>query len=84
MPATKEILALVERFKEQREAYLNPHYNEAQLRQEFLNPLFEALGWDIHNKRAYAEAYKEVVHEASIKVGIETKAPDYSFRVGGT
>jgi predicted type IV restriction endonuclease len=45
MTAPKEILQLVERFGEQREAYLNPHYNEAQLRQEFLNPFFKALGW---------------------------------------
>jgi predicted type IV restriction endonuclease len=84
MTAPKEILQLVERFREQREAYLNPHYNEAQLRQEFLNPFFEALGWDVDNKQSWAEAYKEVIHEASVKVGIETKAPDCSFRIGGT
>jgi hypothetical protein len=48
-----------------------------------VNPLFEALGWDVYNKKGYAEAYKDVVHEDAIKVGGATKAPDYSFRIGG-
>ncbi|HYR06034.1 MAG TPA: N-6 DNA methylase, partial [Gallionella sp.] len=31
----------------------------------------------------YAEAYRDVIHEDAIKIGNSTKAPDYSFRVGG-
>ena len=46
--------------------------------------MFKELGWDVDNTRGYAEAYKDVVHEDAIKVGGFTKAPDYSFRVGGT
>ena len=46
--------------------------------------MFEALGWDVHNKQGYAERYKDVVHEDQVKIGQATKAPDYSFRVGGT
>ncbi|HBO83574.1 MAG: hypothetical protein A2X59_10905 [Nitrospirae bacterium GWC2_42_7] len=30
--------------------YLSKGYPEAQVRIDFLNPLFEALGWDIENK----------------------------------
>ena len=33
---------------------------------------------------AYAEAYKDVIHEDAIKIGGATKAPDYCFRIGGT
>ncbi len=58
-------------------------YNEAQARQEFIDPLFKLLGWDMDNEQGYAEAYKDVVHEDAIKVGRATKAPDYSFRIGG-
>ena len=47
-------------------------------------PLFEALGWDMTNRAGHAEAYKEVIHEDAIKIGKETKAPDYCFRIGGT
>ncbi len=35
------------------------------------------------NEQEHAEAYKDVVHEDAIKVGRATKAPDYSFRIGG-
>ena len=37
----------------------------------------------MHNKKGYAEAYKDVVHEDQVKVGGATKAPDYGFRIGG-
>ncbi len=84
MAAPDSIQQLVKRFEEHRLSYLSGKYNEAQLRQEFLNPFFEALGWDIFNKQSYAEAYKEVIHEASQEVEGATKAPDYAFRIGGT
>jgi type I restriction-modification system DNA methylase subunit len=84
MPAPDIIRRLVERFEEHRDSYRAGKYNEAQLRQEFLNPFFEALGWDLFNQQGYAEAYKEVIHEASLEVEGATKAPDYAFRIGGT
>src|SRR5581483_10948729 len=83
MPAPPSILELVERFDTNRSAYHAPQYNETQLRREFLDPFFAALGWDVDNTQGYAEAYKDVVHEDAIKVGGATKAPDYSFRIGG-
>ena len=84
MPAPKEVLGLVERFDRNREAYRLPQYNEMQLRREFLDPFFAALGWDVDNRAGWAEAYKEVIHEDAIKIGGFTKAPDYCFRVGGS
>ncbi|MCX6134435.1 MAG: N-6 DNA methylase [Ignavibacteriales bacterium] len=84
MTAPKEIVRLVERFDQNREQYTSGNYNEAQLRQEFLNPFFSALGWDVENRQGYAEPYKEVIHEDAIKIGAATKAPDYAFRIGGT
>lgn len=84
MPAPPEIVDLIERFTEHAEAYKSGQYNEAQLRQEFIDPMFKALGWDMENKNDYAEAYKDVIHEDAIKIGGATKAPDYCFRIGGT
>jgi hypothetical protein len=78
------ILDLVERFERNREAYKSGGYNETQVRREFLDPFFKALGWDIDNEQGYAEAYKDVIHEDAIKVGEGTRAPDYCFRIGGT
>jgi hypothetical protein len=83
MPAPKEVLGLVERFDRNREAYRSLQYNEMQLRREFLDPFFAALGWAVDNRAGWAEVYKEVIHEDAIKIGGFTKAPDYCFRIGG-
>ena len=84
MIITMDISELVEHYRRNRESYTSAQYNETQLRREFLDPFFTLLGWDIDNKSGYAEAYKDVVHEDVIKIGVSTKAPDYSFRIGGT
>jgi len=75
---------LVERFQRNLQSYQSPDFNEANLRIQFINPFFEALGWDVTNRTGKAEAYKDVIHEDAIKVGGTTKAPDYCFRIGGT
>ncbi|MGB3458570.1 MAG: N-6 DNA methylase [Halobacteriota archaeon] len=74
---------LVERFRYNLDVYKKSSYNEAQVRIEFINPFFEALGWDVSNKQGFAEQYKEVIYEDVIKIGRSTRAPDYSFRIGG-
>src|SRR5438445_10256210 len=84
MGVPTEIRELTERFERNKDAYRSPQYNETQLRREFLDPFFKALGWDIDNEQGYAEAYKDVIHEDAIKIGGATKAPDYCFRIGGT
>ena len=84
MPAPHEIIELVERFQENLAAYTSGTYNETQLRREFVDPFFKALGWDIDNTAGNAEAYKDVVHEDAIRIGGAIKAPDYCFRIGGT
>jgi predicted type IV restriction endonuclease len=62
MTPPDSVLELVERFEHNRQAYRSGHYNETQVRREFIDPFFEALGWDVANKQGYAEAYKDVVH----------------------
>lgn len=80
--APEAVKRLVFQFKKNLTAYMNSKYNETQLRREFLDGLFEALGWDVTNKNGTAEQYKEVIHEDSIKIDGVSKAPDYCFRVG--
>lgn len=77
------VAALIDRFEQNRESYKSQSYNETQVRREFLDPFFEALGWDVANKQGHAEAYKDVIHEDAVKIGGNTKAPDYCFRIGG-
>ncbi len=83
MAAPQIILELIERFDRNIEAYESGKYNETQVRREFIDPFFEALGWDVDNKAGNAETYKDVIHEDAVKVSGVTKAPDYSFRIGG-
>ena len=84
MPAPDTIRQLVERFDEQKDIYKTASYNETQVRRDFIDPFFAALGWDVDNTKGYAEAYRDVIHEDKVLVGKTKKAPDYSFRVGGT
>ena len=81
-PVPDVVVELVERFQHNRDHYHRPEYNETQVRREFIDPLFEALGWDVANKRGVAPQYQEVIHEASVRVRGSVHAPDYCFRVG--
>ena len=83
MPAPAIIHDLVRRFEDSRELYQSGKYNEAQLRVEFLNPFFKALGWDVDNERNYAPQYREVIVEDSLQIEDSTKAPDYAFCLAG-
>ena len=82
MAAPDSIRQLVERFEQHRDAYRAGKYNETQLRREFLDPFFEALGWDVFNKLGYSEENKHVIHEDSLEIEGAKKAPDYAFKVG--
>lgn len=84
MALPAQIARLIETFEQNREDYLHGRYSETQLRREYLDPFFKALGWDVDNTQGYAEAYKDVIHEDAIRIGSATKAPDYCFRIGGT
>src|ERR1035437_10136226 len=81
--AYAKISDLVERFSLQIDSYKKSDYNETLTRQDFINPFFKALGWDIDNSQGNAEAYREVIHEDKLKIGSATRAPDYSFRLPG-
>jgi hypothetical protein len=83
MPVPLEVKRLLERYEAQREAYESGQYKETEIRVEFIDPFFKALGWDVHNEQGYAEAYKDVIHEDALKIGGATEAPDACFRIGG-
>ncbi|MFP5262404.1 MAG: Eco57I restriction-modification methylase domain-containing protein [Blastocatellia bacterium] len=83
MSIPQDVLRLIERFDRHRDDYKCRRYDETRIRREFIEPFFEALGWDIGNKFGHAEAHKDVIHEGAIKPGGAIKAPDYCFRAGG-
>ncbi len=78
-----DIAQLVTRFGQHAEAYRSANYNETQLREDFLNPFFRSLGWDMDNSLGYAQAYRDVIQEESFRFAGSVKAPDFTFRIGG-
>ncbi|WP_256097193.1 Eco57I restriction-modification methylase domain-containing protein [Brachyspira hampsonii] len=80
----EKILFLIKKFKSNYSQYTNKNYNETETRRDFLDPFFEAFGWDVANRAGKSQTYRDVIHEDKLKVGKETKAPDYAFRIGGS
>ena len=70
---------LVEKFHRHRDSYLDPNYLEAQVRVDFIDPLIEALGWDVRNTRGLDSTLRDVIVERGDTVG----KPDYNFRLAG-
>lgn len=61
--------------------------SEAVIRQEFLDPFWEALGWDVRNRANKAAGEKDVLIEAGVDTiedkRFRHKRCDYFFRVSG-
>jgi len=78
----EKVAKLCQHFTTNYHAFLAPGVKEADIRQSLIDPLFEALGWDVSNKAMKAPQYREVILEDSLDVEGHQKAPDYTFRVG--
>jgi predicted type IV restriction endonuclease len=74
MPAPDSVIKLCATFADHRGHFRSGNYNEAQLRKEFLDPFFAALGWDMDNASGLAPHYRDVIHEDVLRVGPHVKA----------
>lgn len=83
MAVPAKVHELVERFEANSREFRSPEYKERRVRGDFIDPLLESLGWDIHNRRGYSEVYREVVEEDVLKTEKGSTAPDYGFYIGG-
>ncbi|MBI5290378.1 MAG: type I restriction enzyme HsdR N-terminal domain-containing protein, partial [Chloroflexi bacterium] len=79
-PAPATIHKLVETFEKNLDEYRSSK-NETELRREFLDKFFTALGWDVDNLQGAREADKEVAHEFSVEIEGQQKKADYAFRI---
>jgi predicted type IV restriction endonuclease len=77
--AKRTIQEIINRFKSNQYEYESSEYIESQLRTDFIDELFKALGWDIINKNKLSRLQREVL----VEKGDTTGRPDYSFRVNG-
>ena len=84
MKEKERLHELVGKYEQNRDNYLTPRFNETMLRSEFLDPLFELLGWDIKNSAGKRTNEREVILEESLKkASTYSKKPDYTFRLYG-
>lgn len=74
-----KLIELINKFEKDRHHYQSNKYLESEVRQDFLDPLFESLGWDIGNKKGLSPFEREVVVEKGSTKG----RPDYCFRIDG-
>ncbi|HEX5399588.1 MAG TPA: DNA methyltransferase [Verrucomicrobiae bacterium] len=76
----EELNRLVESFGKRLAELKQPGYTEAQLRDDFLNPFFRALGWDMENRAGLIQKEREVEIESATRFGGGRKRADYLFR----
>jgi hypothetical protein len=77
----QDVQALVGKFEQDKNHYLQKGYPEAQVRIDFLNPFFDALGWDIENKAHKPPHERDVIVELSPETSLR---PDYNFHINGS
>ena len=82
----KKVIERVHQYSTKVSEYKRSTYNETEVRIEFVNPFFKALGWDVDNEAGLPQHIREVTHESTVLVEEEgkrrSKKPDYSFRIG--
>lgn len=70
----------VEDFVKNEKVYKSKDFQETEARNRFIDPLFEALGWNL-NQTNIPKKLWDVHREYSQKDNSSTKKPDYAFRV---
>jgi type I restriction-modification system DNA methylase subunit len=77
--AFETIKQLVADFKAQESAYLSPSYQESQIRQDFIDKFFTALGWDVTHT-IQKNPYQQEVHiENKVHMAGSQRRADYAF-----
>ena len=70
--ALEKIRILVERYNQKEASGEIKHFSESQVKKDFIEPLFEALGWNTRDSS-----------EVSAEENIDGKRADYGFRING-
>ncbi len=78
--AFEKIQSLVETFKANESRYLSPAYQEAEVRKDFIDKFFIALGWDVNHDQQTNPYEQEVKVERSVSAAGQRRA-DYAFHL---
>lgn len=78
--STEKLKKLVDRFADLHDQVRNPRYSEPDARREFIDLLFDELGWDVYNTGGKPLPFREVITE---NITFEGDRPDYIFTLNG-
>jgi type I restriction-modification system DNA methylase subunit len=78
--AREKIGKLVATFKANEARYLSPSYQEAEVRKDFIDKFFIALGWDVNHDEQTNPYEQEVKVEPPVQAGGQRRA-DYAFHL---
>jgi len=79
--AFEEVKKLVLDFQQNESLFLSPNYAESQIRIDFINKFFTALGWDVDHNIQKNPYEQEVQVETKVHVAHSQKRADYSFYI---
>lgn len=86
--AIQQLEDLVRAFGANEARFKNSAYKESQLRNDFLNKLLKAFGWDVDNELGKSQKLRDVLQEEELEVEdddvIKIKNPDYTLQIVGT
>lgn len=77
----KLIQQLVANFKANEAAYLASNYSESQVRSDFIDKFFTALGWDVTHTKQFNPYEQEVKIENKVTMPGTQRRADYAFFV---
>jgi type I restriction-modification system DNA methylase subunit len=85
--AIAQLTALTQAFAAQEAHFKSAGYKESQLRNDFLNPLLKAFGWDVDNEAGKSQKLRDVLQEEELAVeeddATKIKNPDYTLQIFG-
>lgn len=79
--AFNTVANLVKDFKTNESKFLSPNYSEADVRKDFIDKFFDAMGWDVYHNEQKNPYEQEAKIERGITIGRQQKRADYAFYI---
>lgn len=80
---SEQLAGLVASFHKRLPHLRSDEYDESSLRNDYLTPLWRALGWDVENRLGATQSLREVHIESRVDIAGKKKRADYLFRTDG-
>jgi len=77
--AFEQVKKLSQDFDSNKGYYLSPHYQESEVRKDFIDKFFIALGWDVNHETQKNPFQQEVKVERGVIAGQSQRRADYAF-----